>query len=1417
MMKKRYYTILYRLSFFIAAAMTIVVAACVDRDLEDEFDETPIRFSAQQSFSATRAVTTNVQDALFDSGEEINIFLKASADGGETWTEKIYDKNGDEISYPIVYTAQASTGTTNQLTPKAGISKQPYYPLNPVNGSASDVKAEIFAAYPNTVTASTSVFTVQTDQTTKENYKASDLMLVKPFDHAKNKEVVTLPFKHKMAKLIINAIADDGVEIDDVITVSDIYGSVKMDFNNGDLDYGTVGWVDEKSLPIVGDADGKIADDEENPASTTTITMLNGGAVVFPAQYIAQATNFITIKGKDKNRKEQTAQFGILDKTFYEGRVYKLNIHIGSVAFNPNKDGSPHLTVITGWSEDYDELTLTPEKGYRNVSIDDIDGKLILEGSSVSGTCDSDGGAVEEVFNEETPSQSLGNYYVYSKDADNNPIACCPTPKVIYEGDESEGIADIELTAGTDFRYVYVDNKRAGDKAQVMIVGTGSYVGLAALKPYTIRRAKGKISFPEGSDKTSDNAVDYEPDQSIPLVSAINTGDGVVTYSVIADGEDETTDCASVDPVDGIVTMQSIGKCTIKATAVSGRNFDYPEPDNTCTYKVEIKVKKVQKGNLTITYEPHSFTYDGTEKQLTKLVVADGEHTLAEGEDYEYTLTDSLGRYEGLPIHHGTALLTIKGKGNYDKNTKIEIGIPIKQATPTLTVKETDMALGEYRAAAPKDRRKTREATTEEWAQNSIRYSVSATENTKDNDVLTVTDKGLLTGKVLKEEIDDQPVAAKSTTVYVQVAADESTYQDWKASEQKSFKVTVYRSDFTFKIKRYTISPYREKQLHIMSDGVPEGAHTVWNCPAKGDWQIDCYGAQGGDTPKYTTEKVGVRRTTAPAIVDTTYANQGHGGRGAHIAGRINLPKNQVLHVNLGQKGRNIYPGEQRLRWKTQPSGTASALKTGNRGSNGGKVNGDLSTLKAGDYEWAAFAWNGGGGFIWGGRCMIYVTFYNQDNSWVGHEGASALSPLANGTTGSATGSGQSYASFPITGGGGATDVSLAWDDEGGVYTPPTTYTDDDRSSTTQFSYVDNSRTDGTLTFTYDPSVSPKYTRKSGGTFEKWMTAHNMVNREKGVGTKGETGTEEDKKSDANREVGLQWKNPAHLYSRIIVAGGGGGALYYDSNDVFGDGGNGGVWEGTRGLRQDYGEGGYINAGGRGGIWTNWKMGGTRRDDDRTSEWVASSSTTNYPSDLTYNDGGNGGGWTGTDGMFGEGGTTFQPAQGCGGGGGGWYGGGAGNEDYDNGPGGGGSSFMWTDKESLHTYVSSSQVARSAFTNTGINHTVQWGASRLLYQNYDYLDVDYKTYNGFSPEKWHKKASNFYQFMPTNETARSGRGSNLGIECPFFHEVVTKDTGANSGDGWAKITLVEIDEDQPEEATPATPAPPARRRSRAKR
>lgn len=1292
---------------FLLPALMFLAVACVDKSLEDEFDIKPINFVAGEAFDPTRALTTDVQGAVFDKDEVVNVFITGQSDVVTT-THNIGN-------YPSKYVAGEAVNGRNKLTNANETTL--YY------DEGNNSKIHVFAAYPANnyvnVNPGMKTFTVQYDQTTKQGYKNSDLMMVEPFDHNKTAQVVNLPFKHKMAKLIVNVIGDSDagntITVDDVVTIGYIRRTVAIDVANGTL----VASTDNPEFP-------QISDEREENSDERNIRMLNGGAVLFPPQYLT-ATKFIQITGT-LNGEQRTTYFDIIDKGFKEGHVYTLNLHIGTDNFTPASDGTPYTATITGWSDDYDELTVTPSGGYAGVQIAAIDGTIV--------------GA-----------NSQNGNFLYTGEP------CCPKPEVKY------GTVDpITLREGEDFRYVYVDNVNAGNNAQVMVVGMGSYAGLAALKPFTIERATAKISFPENSDKT----VAFMPDDNIGFVELTNTGDGLVTYSVIADGEGEDADCASVDPTDGVVILQNQGKCTIKATAASGRNYDYPEPDNTCSYKLEIKPREVKVGNITVRYEPLQFYYDGTAKKLSKLVVTDGEHTLAEGVDYEYTFTDSLGRYEGAPIHHGTALLTIKGKGNYDKTTTIKIGIPIKQATPTITLqKTTEMALGKYEAAAPKDRRKTREATTDDWAEGSIRYSLSATADVTTNTYVSVgKQNGLLTG------LKVHPSTGK-TTVYVQVDADNSQYHDWKASEQVSFDVKVYESDFTFRIRRVAYGTYREPQLHIMSDGIPEGAHTRWVCPAKGEWQIDCYGAQGGTTPKWTTERTDFRRTEytnlGPAILHNPYNNQGTGGRGAHIAGRIMLPKNMVLHVNIGQKGRVVYPGEQRVRYYTQPTSNTTTNRDSYRGTNGGKKNGTISTLKAGDYEWAGFAWNGGGGLVWGAHNMYqYPWYYDQDNYFVGNTADTGNSPAATGLSGSTSNMGQSYNMFPMPGGGGATDVSLAWDEAGGVYTPPTGYSDSQKSGT------------------------------------GWKYAHNMVNREYGVGVEG----------DNVNMVGVQWKNPAHLYSRIIVAGGGGGGLYYDSNSSYGDGGAGGAWVGERGLFNDYGTGGNINEAGRCGATTyNWMTAGRTRSDNRTGEYTCSGTQTTYPSDIVYIDGPVGGCWSGTDGMFGEGGNTFQPAQGCGGGGGGWYGGGAGGESGKNGSGGGGSSFMWTDQVKIARTI-------SALPKWFTPITTYTGAVEM-YKYYDSLEKDfynqhgwyagsggYKqcsahnggTYSGgltFSEwTEWHKKASNFYQFMPTNATARNTRGNNQGIECPFFHQVVTKDTGTNAGDGWAKITLVEIDEDQ---------------------
>jgi len=1166
---KRY--IASALGSLLSAAAVISLNACADYVDVEDVEGKPIRFVAGRAFDPTRAAT-DIQGPVFEAGEKVNVFIKGTS---STQTDAV--AIGD---YPTEFTTSAAVNDKNELTPPSG--ETPHYLI----GSSSEIT--VTAAYPNTVVSTTTDFTVKYDQTSDDDYKASDLMLVKPVTHSKSDEIINLPFQHKMAKLIISAIGDPGITMDGTLTIGSttdagkgtgVFRTVDISVENGDY-----------AAPLNYTSNA-------NLSNKGSIVMSNGGAVLIPPQTVTTA-DFIVVTGHtNADPTTRKCRFAIIDKKFEAGKTYKLTLAI-------SEDNFTTPETITGWTNDYGELTLMPSGGYKGVSID----------------------AIEAVT-------YSGDYFT-------------PKPTVWY------GTSDqIQLREGAtkDFIYNYVDNKNAGN-AQVLVIGQNYYAGLAAVQGFTIQKAPGKVFFPEGTVRDGDDhtGIEFELNKSLDAIKAQNTAlsnttkkaDGEITYSAEGDTPESSTDVISVDPIDGTVVIQNIGIAYVRATTpsglISGQNYYYTDGtgdtqvNNTDRYKVVVKAKPATETTLHVSFDTGNtivsdddsatgketnqyFVYNGQAQQLASLTVSDGEFTLAQGTDYDYTLTNNKDR--------GNAALTIKGKKNY--NAEFTVNIPICQAQPKITVDETGLTMGIHQNTAPKSRRKTRVATTESWASANLRYSLSSssdgysydeTNKIYSNDVLSVNQKGVITG-----------LSAGTTTIYVDVDADGSDNQNWKAAAQKSFDVTVVNSDFTFELERdangklVTLSG-----TNPWNKGVPKGGHSIWVCPASGLWQIDCYGAQGASTPVSWKNSAGTATVTA--------VNRGMGGRGAHIAGRIYLKEGQVLHVVVGEQGRNFLPGEIR----------------------------NTTQVEGGKYELSCIAWNGGGGFVWG-------AYRNSSNVY-------------NTTYGVAT--------FPTSGGGGATDVSLSF----GTY--------------------------------------------AGGT--------NMVRRE------GQTST--------TSVDSLAWKSPAHLYSRIIVAGGGGGALYYDSagdGKGFGDGGDGGGslsnWKGLNGLFNDYGQGGELDRGGYGGIISNWRIG--------TSTGTNGSFIMNHERASVYDDGPYGGGYSCYDGMFGEGGSyTFQ-TQGDGCGGGGWYGGGAAGEYAANGSGAGGSSFLWTDDDEMIV--------------NGMR----------LYEYYskrsDLYSVD-NTYFSAPSDK-------YPSYIPSTDSSSSNY-------IPFFSEVVTADAGARAGDGKAMITAVELDD-----------------------
>ena len=167
------------------------LSACTMDEMDPYIDKVPVEFSvvdsaAAQMTRATSSITT------FNASEKVRVYVKPN--GASSYTA--YD-----------YTTAAAGNAPSLTAP----STPPYFPA----GSSTTVQA--YAYYP--YNAGTT-FSVKTDQTSNDNYKASDLM------YASNRTITkgssngnnALAMSHKMAqlKLVVSAASGSGLSISSV-------------------------------------------------------------------------------------------------------------------------------------------------------------------------------------------------------------------------------------------------------------------------------------------------------------------------------------------------------------------------------------------------------------------------------------------------------------------------------------------------------------------------------------------------------------------------------------------------------------------------------------------------------------------------------------------------------------------------------------------------------------------------------------------------------------------------------------------------------------------------------------------------------------------------------------------------------------------------------------------------------------------------------------------------------------------------------------------------------------------------------------------------------------------------------------------------------------------------------------------------
>ena len=290
--------------YYLMTGVLALSASC-SSDLSDSDGE---RMPVKLSYTVEAAIETRAA-----AGTNIN---KDYIMAGKAVTVRV--RTGDAGNYTdYAYTTAAEGVLTATAEP-------PYYPASGT--------IDVLAYYPSFEGES---FSIQTDQTTDGNYAASDLMWATPVTgQSRTESNLPLQFGHKMAKVIVNVTAGDGISQVNSVTLKNVKPTVT--FNKGT---GTVS-------DLTGSASAVQVVKSATDASVT-------GAAVIPAQTIDGQLLTVGITKSDATT--GTATYTISNKPFTAGSVYTMNITVSRAEVGVE-------TAVTGWTEGV-TVTIVPGGG----------------------------------------------------------------------------------------------------------------------------------------------------------------------------------------------------------------------------------------------------------------------------------------------------------------------------------------------------------------------------------------------------------------------------------------------------------------------------------------------------------------------------------------------------------------------------------------------------------------------------------------------------------------------------------------------------------------------------------------------------------------------------------------------------------------------------------------------------------------------------------------------------------------------------------------------------------------------------------------------------------------------------------------------------------------------------------------------
>ena len=295
------------------AFCVMLISSCAPEIYQDSESPEIIRLSCSTTQLNTTRGSVNIQNATFDQGETVNVYITHSSDDATPVGNT-----------PNVYTADANGKL--EITPPV------YYPP----GTNSNVN--IRAYYPSTkVTTASTSFTVEDSQVSDADYSLSDLMYAEVLNQAKTSSDVQLQFSHLLSKVIIEATGDDAVNIMG-ISFTGVYKEIGFTAVDG-----TIG----ASSTLASQGDVAVA-------SSSGASQLSGAAILPPQSL---SGNFLVVS-TDKG----DATFNLATaKPIAAGLQYTLQVTVGRQSIN-------HVNPIVAWNDTGTQIVNAGDNNQMSIS-----------------------------------------------------------------------------------------------------------------------------------------------------------------------------------------------------------------------------------------------------------------------------------------------------------------------------------------------------------------------------------------------------------------------------------------------------------------------------------------------------------------------------------------------------------------------------------------------------------------------------------------------------------------------------------------------------------------------------------------------------------------------------------------------------------------------------------------------------------------------------------------------------------------------------------------------------------------------------------------------------------------------------------------------------------------------------------------